>query len=235
MACRDEAKGRLSEEQLKQEGCDVEFRQLNVSDQESIMVFSEGMKNDYTHIDILVNNAAIYLESRSVPMAKKAKETIEINYFGTVNVTESLLPLLRASPLPRIVNVSSELGKLSLIKTAEKRHILSSSNLTVEKLNELMNEYLDSALTGKHSRNGWGCTPYTASKAGVIAYTKILANLEPSIVVNCCSPGYCSTDMSDGMGDKTPEEGARTVYMVALIDDINCRGKFFADEQEIEW
>lgn len=46
----------------------------------------------------------------------QARRTTEVNYFGTGNVTTSLLPLLRRSRLPggaRVVTVSSSAGSLS--------------------------------------------------------------------------------------------------------------------------
>lgn len=43
-----------------------------------------------------------------------AEECLKINYYGTKIATESLLPLLKLSDSPRIVNVSSTLGKLEV-------------------------------------------------------------------------------------------------------------------------
>lgn len=43
-----------------------------------------------------------------------AEECFKINYYGTKIATESLLPLLKLSDSPRIVNVSSTLGKLEV-------------------------------------------------------------------------------------------------------------------------
>lgn len=235
MGCRDAEKGREAEEALKKLGYDVEFRSLDVSDQGSIINFASEMERDYESINLLVNNAAIYLESKTIPLPQKAVSTITTNYFGTLWTTEALLPLLKKSNSPRIVNVSSELGHLSVVKSAGKREILASYDLTTEQLSSMMSTYLESVIKGSHLKEGWGCSPYSVSKVGVIAYTRILANMEPSVIVNTCSPGYCSTDMSDGKGIKTPEEGARTVFMTALIEDLSCRGKFFADENEIQW
>lgn len=233
MACRDTERGMAAAESLREKGLDVEFRELDVSNQESVQSFSELLNQDYSKIDLLVNNAAVYLESMAIPLSKKAKTTIEINYFGTVWVTQAVLPLLRNSATPRIVNVSSELGRLSMIKSTDIRDIVTSEDLSVGQLTELISNYLNSALNGK--KNSWGCSCYSVSKVGVIAFTKILAKSEPAIIVNACSPGYCSTDMSGGKGDKTPEEGSRTVFMTSLIVDTSCRGKLYADEAEIEW
>ncbi|KAM7491357.1 hypothetical protein LguiA_034278 [Lonicera macranthoides] len=47
-----------------------------------------------------------------------AKECLETNYYGTKRVTEALLPLLQLSNSPRIVNLSSYYGELSVTKYA---------------------------------------------------------------------------------------------------------------------
>jgi NAD(P)-dependent dehydrogenase (short-subunit alcohol dehydrogenase family) len=41
------------------------------------------------------------------------RETFETNFFGTVGLTQCLLPLLLKAPAARIVNVSSILGSLT--------------------------------------------------------------------------------------------------------------------------
>ena len=67
-------------------------------------------------LDILVNNAGISLDDKTPD-----KETIdsfrwvyETNVFGVVEVTNAFLPALRQSAHPRIVNISSSTGSLTL-------------------------------------------------------------------------------------------------------------------------
>lgn len=43
-----------------------------------------------------------------------AEECLRINYYGAKSAAQSLLPLLQLSDSPRIVNVSSTLGKLEV-------------------------------------------------------------------------------------------------------------------------
>lgn len=44
------------------------------------------------------------------------KECLETNYYGAKRMTEALIPLLHLSKAPRIVNVSSIMGKLEVKK-----------------------------------------------------------------------------------------------------------------------
>ena len=71
----------------------------------------------------------------------------------------------------------------------------------------------------------------------MIALTKVLARDEPSIMINCCCPGFCATDMSSHRGTRSAEHGARTPTYLALYPTGSTRptGKFFLDEKEITW
>jgi carbonyl reductase 1 len=93
---------------------------LDIADSASIEQFTQQLYSDYPSIDILVNNAAIaYKAADPTPFAKQARPTITTNYFGTVQLTDALLPLLEKSEqsYPRIVNVASEVGHLKILKS----------------------------------------------------------------------------------------------------------------------
>ena len=66
-------------------------------------------------LDVLVNNAAILYDTwqRGVDAdLDQVREAFETNLLGAWRVTQAVLPLLRASPAARIVNVSSGAGAL---------------------------------------------------------------------------------------------------------------------------
>lgn len=236
LACRNADLGCEAASKLRNEGFEAEFRQLDIGDKSSISQFAEQLQNDYPVIDILVNNAAIAFKAADpTPFAKQARPTIFVNYFGTLWTTEALLPLIRKSEHPRIVNVASQVGHLNIIKSNELRQALTDNSLTYEELNRMMENFVSSVEEGSHLRHGWPNTCYGTSKCGVIALTKIMARAEPGIIVNACCPGYCATDMSSHRGTKTAEEGARTPAMLALLPDGSTSGGFFSEEREVEW
>ena len=72
------------------------------------------------------------------------------------------------------------------------------------------------------------------SKLGVIAMTKVLARDEKDILINACCPGYCQTDMTSNKGLRSAEDGASTPFYLALAP-LSASGKFFYNEQELEW
>ncbi|KAJ1702142.1 hypothetical protein LUZ63_001921 [Rhynchospora breviuscula] len=59
-----------------------------------------------------------FLAAMAIEPYEKAKECIDINYYGTKAMCEAFIPLLQLSKSPRIVNVSSYFGKLEVRKLA---------------------------------------------------------------------------------------------------------------------
>ena len=58
------------------------------------------------------NEIAEWLKQRTTQNTQQGEECLKINYHGTKNVTEALLPLVRSSADGRIVNVTSAFGLL---------------------------------------------------------------------------------------------------------------------------
>jgi NAD(P)-dependent dehydrogenase (short-subunit alcohol dehydrogenase family) len=68
---------------------------------------------EFGRLDVLVNNAGVGLDfgvAGVEPDFEKIQKTLETNFFGAYRLSVALLPLLRASAHPRIVNVSSGMG-----------------------------------------------------------------------------------------------------------------------------
>ena len=121
MGARNEARGHKAVEKLKKEGLDVEFIHLDLADAESIASAPGEIRHKWGKLDVLVNNAAILhrdegLGNSTVLKVSPAilRETFETNFFGLVDLTQRLVPLIRESSNGRIVNVSSILGSLQL-------------------------------------------------------------------------------------------------------------------------
>ncbi|MFI7467153.1 SDR family NAD(P)-dependent oxidoreductase [Nonomuraea sp. NPDC049646] len=96
---------------------------IDVTDEESVAAAAKWIEAEYGSLDILVNNAGVAggLDGGllSAVTAREPREVYETNVFGVVTVTNAMLPLLRRSPAGRIVNMSSELGSISLARTPD--------------------------------------------------------------------------------------------------------------------
>ncbi|KAI3749745.1 hypothetical protein L2E82_20361 [Cichorium intybus] len=88
-------------------------------------------------------------------------------------------------------------------------------NVTEERLDEINGWFLRDLKSGKLEENGWPLTvsAYKVSKAAINAYTRLLAEEYPNMLINCVHPGYVITDMSVQTGFITPEEGAKAPVM----------------------
>jgi NAD(P)-dependent dehydrogenase (short-subunit alcohol dehydrogenase family) len=118
MGSRNQESGSASVEQLKAEGINnVEAIRLDVTDQESVdsARLSIGSKTEV--LDVLVNNAGIsggFPQSALDATIDQFRTVYETNVFGVARVTQAFIDLLKKSPEPRIVNVTSTMGSLSL-------------------------------------------------------------------------------------------------------------------------
>ncbi len=87
--------------------------ELDVSDPASIDAAVAVVGADPGRLDVLVNNAGVGLDwgvSATEPDFEVIQKIAETNLYGAYRLAVGLLPLLRASDHPRIVNVSSGMG-----------------------------------------------------------------------------------------------------------------------------
>ena len=104
LACRNEQAGMAAVQELQAEGCNCCFSRLDLKDWDSICRTREFVEQNFGRLDALVNNAAIsfkdptlYGRTEFTPFERRVRITIDTNYFGTLCVTEAMLPLLRQS------------------------------------------------------------------------------------------------------------------------------------------
>ncbi|PUZ48173.1 hypothetical protein GQ55_7G224500 [Panicum hallii var. hallii] len=164
-----------------------------------------------------------------------AKKGLQTNYYGTKQVIEACLPLLKASSDGRIVNVSSHFGQLRLFRNEElKRELNDIDDLTQERLDELLDTFLEDFEADAVDSRGWPkyFSAYKVAKAAMNAYSRILAREHPELRVNCVHPGYVRTDMTIHSGLLTPQEGGSRVATAALLPEGGVTGAFFEDFKE---
>ncbi|XP_027348877.1 (+)-neomenthol dehydrogenase-like [Abrus precatorius] len=255
LTARDEKRGLEAVEKLKESGLSdhVVFHQLDVTDPKSIESLANFIKTQFGKLDILVNNAGIHgadvdgeafsaLVAAGVPIAnaewrkaitqnyESAEAGIRANYYGAKGTCEALIPLLELSDSPRIVNVSSSMGKLEEIPNEWARGALSDvESLTEEKVDEVLNQFLKDFKEGLLESKGWPSflSAYAVSKAALSAYTRILAKKYPSFCINAVCPGFVKTDLNYNNGYISVDEGAESVVRLALLPDGGPSGLFF--------
>ena len=210
VGARDPGRGQAAAGLLHSEGLDAHFIQLDVTDAASIAQAAATIQAQHGRLDILVNNAGINDAGDGPPGSASiaaARRLFDTNFFGPLAVTQALLPLLRAAPAARIVNMSSSLGSMAVN-------------------GDPANPYYRARLIG-----------YNASKAALNMLTVQLAEelRGTGIVVNAACPGYVSTDLNGHTGYLSTDEAARVPVRLALLADDSVNGQFIDAQGTVPW
>ncbi len=111
LGCRNETKANQLLVELKTiaPNCKVAYYHLDLSDFRSIEAFCSRINKDYDSIDVLVNNAGVYME-RYATTVQGFEMTIGVNFIGTYYLTTLLEDLLSSGNKPQIINICSKAG-----------------------------------------------------------------------------------------------------------------------------
>lgn len=95
-------------DKIPQDGEKIRAIKLDVTDSDSNKAFVKQILDEAGHIDVLINNAGYgeYGPAEEITMDKIRKQ-FETNFFGAVELTQLILPTMRAQNYGRIVNISS--------------------------------------------------------------------------------------------------------------------------------
>jgi NAD(P)-dependent dehydrogenase (short-subunit alcohol dehydrogenase family) len=210
LGSRDLKNGEEAVAKLKAEGLNnVEPLQIDVSNPESVIKAREVLGTKLDSLDVLINNAGI---SGGIPQTAMATSTDTIrdvfatNFFGVIDVTKAFLDLLKKSDEPRIVNVTSGLGSLTLHSDPSWKYYAVKS------------------------------AAYGPSKSALNAYTIVLAYelKDTAFKVNAVDPGYTKTDFNHHNGPGTVEDAAARLVKYATIGADGPTGGFFSDDNNPE-
>src|SRR5690349_14125989 len=116
LGARDPARGEAAADELGGEAAGIVARVLDVADDQSVRAAADWVGEALGRCDALVNNAAIDYDTDARATTvdlDRVHRAMETNLYGAWRTALAFLPLLRRSPHPRIVNVSSGSGSLS--------------------------------------------------------------------------------------------------------------------------
>ncbi|MFC2094728.1 SDR family oxidoreductase [Bacteroidota bacterium] len=213
LGSRNLERGEKAVETLKSKGLDVELLHIDISSAESIKKAVAEIESKYEKLDILVNNAGMIhndedWQANTVQdvAASTLRDTFETNFFGLVDLTQQLLPLIKKSEYGNIVNVSSILGSLSTGNDP------GSDYYSVKPF------------------------AYNSSKAALNSFTIHLAAAlkDEKINVNSAHPGWVKTELGTQYAPLTVEDGAKTIVELSLKTSDET-SKFIHLGEEIPW
>ncbi|MFI1917979.1 SDR family oxidoreductase [Nocardia sp. NPDC020380] len=211
VGARDEHRREAAVEKLRAAGVDAFGVALDVTDDASVAAAAALLEGRAGRLDVLVNNAGVTGGMPQEPTRvdlDAVRTAVETNVIGVIRVTNAMLPLLRRSASPRIVNMSSSVGSLTL-QASETSEVASSPVSAA----------------------------YAPSKsflnAVMLQYVKELRG--SNILINAGCPGYTATDLNAFHGVRTPEQGAAIAIRLATLPDNGPTGGFFDDAGVVPW
>ncbi|MDR4945991.1 SDR family NAD(P)-dependent oxidoreductase [Neobacillus cucumis] len=116
LTSRDPKMGHEAAQKLKELNLDVSFVEMAVDNQESIHQAAMTVNERYGRLDVLINNAGVYLEENKKLVAMDSsilERTMATNFYGPYYVIRSFIPLMEKQAYGRIINISSEYGAMS--------------------------------------------------------------------------------------------------------------------------
>jgi NAD(P)-dependent dehydrogenase (short-subunit alcohol dehydrogenase family) len=211
VGARDDARREAAVQQLRDAGVDAFGVPLDVTDDASVAAAASLVEEQAGRLDVLVNNAGVtggMPQAPTLVSPEQLRIVVETNVIGVVRVTNALLPLLRRSASPRIVNMSSGVGSLT------------RQSATTDELST-------GPISGAYSPSK------TFLNAVTVQYAKELQ--DANILINLGCPGFVATDLNGFRGVRTPEQGAAIAIRLATLPDDGPTGGYFEDAGVIPW
>jgi NAD(P)-dependent dehydrogenase (short-subunit alcohol dehydrogenase family) len=219
IAARNPRHGEQAAAALRAAGGDAHAVPLDVTDPATVQAAATQVQGRFGRLDVLINNAAISGSGQVSPEdaddqlpssvdLDMVRAVFETNVFGVIAVTNAMLPLLRRSPAPRIVNLSSHAASLAITSVPDGRFATLPQSAA-----------------------------YAPSKTALNALTVQYANelRKDGILINAAAPGYCATDINNHSGPRTAAQGAVVVVRLATLGADGPTGGFFSEDGPIPW
>jgi NAD(P)-dependent dehydrogenase (short-subunit alcohol dehydrogenase family) len=209
IGARNDERREAAVEKLRAGGADAFGVPLDVTDDASVAAGAALVEERDGRLDVLVNNAGVtggMPQNPTTVSIAAVRTAVETNVIGVIRVTNAMLPLLRRSASPRIVNMSSSGGSLARQTDpgAETGPLSAAYSPSKSMLN-----------------------------AVTVQYAKELHDTD--ILINAACPGYVATDLNGFRGVRTPEQGAAIAVRLATLPDDGPTGGFFEDAGVVPW
>ena len=194
MGARDTTTGDEVADKIRADHPDADLRvvELDVTSDESVGAAYDVVAGAGTGLDVLVNNAGIAgtFPAPQDTLPADFLPVFGVNLLGPVRMTHAFLPLLRRSPTPRLVMVSSGVGSFGVTTDPGR---------------------LESTLHG---------LVYPSSKAALNMVTSMYAKSLTDIRVTAVDPGYTATALNGFSGTQTVTEGTDAIVVACTAETV---------------
>lgn len=238
MGSRDLEKGQKAAESIEGE---IIVKQLDVSDEESILNLYAFVEKEFGSLDVLINNAGLgtrYFEHEG--NTSSLKDRLKENLPGFSKIIKAIKPVLKNAGLLKPEVTATQ------IPLTEVRFLMETNLYGPWQMAQAFTPLLQKSKGGRiiNVSSGLGelrtlkanYPAYRISKAGLNALTIMLADdlYRDGIIVNAMCPGWVRTDMGGPDAPRSVEQGAETAVWLATQPNIES-GKFYRDKEIIDW
>jgi len=130
---RNSSNSKVIQDIARNENLPLKTIPLDVAKRNSVSNAIEKIKSEQGRIDILVNNAGYSLIGALEQLSiSEIKQEFETNFFGVINLIQSVLPIMRKQRSGRIINMSSLGGRIGFPLSSA----YNSSKFALEGLSE---------------------------------------------------------------------------------------------------
>ncbi|EDZ51495.1 short-chain dehydrogenase [Bacillus thuringiensis] len=206
LGARNEQLGQQAVESLNVSN--VSYIQVDISNSQSIQEATKKIYETTDHLHLLINNAGIALDFNTLPSElniETLRQGFEVNFFGTFQMMQAFLPLLKKSSNSKIINLTTDMASLTMFANGET-HPINTLGYNSSK---------------------------TAINALTLAFSKEFATNGPEVFG--VTPGFTTTDLNgNSPGGHTTTESAKIIIKYAL-SETNYNGKILNKDGIIPW
>jgi NAD(P)-dependent dehydrogenase (short-subunit alcohol dehydrogenase family) len=206
LGSRNIENGNAIVKELDKEGFkNIRAIEIDVTKPDTILSAKNIIEKEQGKLDILINNAGVLgalPQDAGTTSVEDIRQTFDTNFFGTINVTQTFLALLKKSDSPRISNITSGLASLALHSDPDWIYY------------------------------NYKFVSYVSSKVALNAFTVTLAYelRDLPFKVNAIDPGLTKTDFNHHQGTGAVESAASFVIKHTLTDENAPTGRFFSND-----
>ena len=153
----------------------LELGVVDISSEASVTTFTEWFKTKYSKVDVLLNNAGMMHnpDGSGITHPGNTVETFATNYFGTINFTQQMQPMVAESG--KILFMGSICGPDAYRKCNDQLQArFLDQNLTQEYVTGWAREYVEDVKSGAWKEKGYSLWEYGMSKLFLQVYCSAL-------------------------------------------------------------
>jgi short-subunit dehydrogenase len=154
---------------------------FDLADVENIDGFIKRIKNEYGRIDVLINNAASYINGTFESSIDEFRQLIEMNLISAHELMKSVVPVMKDQKSGHIINIASRAGKIGFATTG----MYSASKFALVGISEsVYREYADDGIKVTAICPSWVDTEMAREAGSVLEPQEMIQTEDISKTVN---------------------------------------------------